>query len=390
MNILHTVELYSPSQGGMQEVVKRLSETLVQLSHSVTVATSKLPEREFNKLNGVTIKEFDIGGNFVKGVSGDIEKYQDFVRKGDFDIVTNFAAQQWATDAILPILSEIKAKKVFVPTGFSALYNPLYKEYFENMKGWIKEYDMNVFLSNDYRDINFARMYGLEYRKIKVIPNGASANEFSSNITGNIRKKLRIPQNCFLILLVGSHTGAKGHIEAMEIFKKARIKNTVFLIVANSFERGCTDYCKMHASLFRFSVKGNLSNKKLIVTSLNRKETVSAYKEANLFLFPSKIECSPIVLFEACASKTPFLTTDVGNSREIIEWTQGGMLLPTKKDRKGFSHVMIDESTRMLEKIRYDQKLLNNLAEKGYMSWKKKFTWERIANQYESLYKNLL
>jgi hypothetical protein len=25
------------------------------------------------------------------------------------------------------------------------------------MKEWIKEYDANVFLSNDYRDINFAK-----------------------------------------------------------------------------------------------------------------------------------------------------------------------------------------------------------------------------------------
>ena len=42
MKILHTVELYHPSQGGMQEVVKQISERLVKLGHEVTVATTKL------------------------------------------------------------------------------------------------------------------------------------------------------------------------------------------------------------------------------------------------------------------------------------------------------------------------------------------------------------
>ena len=44
MKILHTVEFYHPSVGGMQEVVKQLSERLVRLGHNVTVATSQLKE----------------------------------------------------------------------------------------------------------------------------------------------------------------------------------------------------------------------------------------------------------------------------------------------------------------------------------------------------------
>jgi glycosyltransferase involved in cell wall biosynthesis len=56
-----------------------------------------------------------------------------------------------------------------------------------------------------------------------------------------------------------------------------------------------------------------------MITSLSRIETLAAYHQADLFLFPSNIECSPLVLFESIASKTPFLTTDVGNAKEIIE-----------------------------------------------------------------------
>jgi glycogen synthase len=37
MKILHTVEFYSPSTGGAQEVVKQLSERMAEKGHVVTV-----------------------------------------------------------------------------------------------------------------------------------------------------------------------------------------------------------------------------------------------------------------------------------------------------------------------------------------------------------------
>jgi len=49
MNILHCVESYYPSVGGMQEVVKQLSERLVKLGHAVKVATRNNPDRNFTE-----------------------------------------------------------------------------------------------------------------------------------------------------------------------------------------------------------------------------------------------------------------------------------------------------------------------------------------------------
>ncbi len=330
MKILHTVELYHPLAGGMYEVTKQLSERLVKLGHNLTVATKKLPDENRQIINGVKIKEFDISGNFTMGLSGEIKKYQEFLINSDFDVITNFAAQQPMTDAMLSVLDKIKAKKIFVPTGFSAFYIPKYKDYFEKMKKWMKQYDMNVFLSNDYRDINFAREN--EVKNYVIIPNGASKDEFLGNIDIDIRKKISIPKNHFLILHVGSHTGKKGHNEAIKIFTGAKIKNATFLIIGNG-SNGCVKKCEFK-KILNFLPSYAINNKKLIVKSLNREETVAAYKEADLFLFPSSIECSPIVLFECMASKTPFLTTDVGNAKEIIEWSGGGILLPTIKNAK--------------------------------------------------------
>ena len=389
VRILHTVEFYYPSVGGAQEKVRQVSERLVRLGHDVTVATRRLLTRNSSVLNGVNIEEFNISGNAVQGFSGEVEHYQKFIFESSFDVIMNYAAQQWATDLVLPILNRISAKKVFVPCGFSGLYLPEYGDYFEQMKTWLKQYDVCVYLSNDYRDVNFARKCGTDNGVL--IPNGAGADEFDQKADIDIRAQLEIPPEHFLILHVGSHTGAKGHKEAIRIYKKARIRHATFLIVANNFGAGsCTRSCLRKEKLYRCNRLSRVLDKKILVKSLSRKETVAAYHEADLFFFPSNIECSPITLFEAMASKTPFLTTDVGNSKEIIEWSNAGELLPTLKFPNGYVRANVNASVDVLQRFFYNPEKRQRMASDGYKNWKTSFTWEKITKQYENLYIKLL
>lgn len=418
MKILHTVESYQPSIGGMAEVVKQISERLALLGHEVTVATSYNENRKSDNINGVKIVDFKISGNYASGIIGETEKYIDFIKSYDYDVIVNFAAQQWATDLILPMLKDINKKKVFVPTGFSGLYNPDFKDYFERMKNWMKEYDLNIFHSTDYQDVRYAKENGIE--NITLIPNGADEREFVEPNQNEIREELGINENAFLIFLVGSRTGLKGHLEAIEIFKKANIDNSVLLIVGNNIgaitnnllKSNFTFYIKNIKNINRFLQKiiynrkcdklvykfnnsnhRKIDNRKIIATSLNRKDTIKAFFSSDLFLLPSNIECSPIVLFEAMASKTPFLVTDVGNSAEIISWSNTGMLLPTniiQEKRYKLSYARIDESAELLQNLYKDNSLRNQMAESGFKAWQTNYTWDKIAKMYEDVYLNLL
>jgi L-malate glycosyltransferase len=387
MKILHAVEFYPPSVGGMQEVVRQLSERLAALGHDVTVATSHLPERESGLLNGVKIVPFRIRGNRVKGLSGDVEGYRRFLRGSGFDVIVHFAAQQWTTDAALDILDGIGAKKVFVPTGFSKLHSPEYAAYYDSMKTWMKQYDMNVFHSDRYQDVQFARESGVT-RKI-LIPNGAGRDEFSRPAGADIRSRLGVPDGHFFILHVGSHTGTKGHGKAMDIFKKARIREATLLIAANRSEGGCFRRCAGRARSYRFSPKRAIQRKRLIVSELSRPETVEAYHAADLFLFPSAVECSPLVLFECMASRTPFLTTGAGNAEEIIEWSGGGKLLPSVPGGAGAVRADVRGSAELLEWAAGHPEKRAAMAAAGHRAWEERFTWERIVLQYESLYGKL-
>jgi glycosyltransferase involved in cell wall biosynthesis len=420
MKILHTVESYDPASHGMQQMVKQLSERLVKAGHSVTVATRFDSNRKSLDINGVKIQEFKISGKDVTGYNADdleIERYRDFLLNSDFDIITNFAAQQWATDLTLPLLDKIKAVKVFVPVGFSELNNPKFSSYFESMKKWIKNYDMNVFLSNDYQDVNFARANRVD--NIKIIANGASAEEFVNDDSVNIKKKFGIPEDYCLILHVGSHTGLKGHREAIRIFKKAKIKKAVLLIVANSthndsklsyllkflfkitanlfsnltgksFLPACYISCLFNSVLSKISYDRFFKKKQLLVKNLSRKDTVASYMEADLFLFPSNIECSPLVLFECMASKTFFLTSDVGNAKEIISWSNSGELLPTLELDECLKICNVNGAATILERCVTNKAIFKEKAEEGFIRFTNNYTWEKITMKYESLYEESL
>ena len=419
MRILHTVKLYSPRIGGMYEVVKQLSEKLASKGHSVTIATLPLSKEDLEtKHPSLIIEQFDIKGSYAKGLTGEVEKYRDFVHNGNFDIVTNFAAQQPMTDALITVLSSIRSKKVFVPTGFNGLYLKEFRQYFKNMPEWMRQYDINVVISKEQRDMYFAKEHGIN--NITIISNGSSREEFEQVIPFSIREKLFISKEKLLILHVGSHTGYKGHQKAIEIFSKANTGPATLLIIGNPSPRGCFKECLKLAEIHNNSKLFKEKNKNIIIDHLDRIETIAAYRESDIFIFPSNIEGgAPIVLFESMAASVPFLATDVGNTKEIAEETGGGIILPTEKDvppentlkniikgkiksileyfdigtfhsDRGFVRAEIPGSVVILEKICHDKKLREKLGSSGHKKWLEKFTWEKIADQYEELYKKII
>lgn len=397
----------------MAEVVRQLSERLAGLGHAVTVATEQHPDRSEACLNGVQVLPFAVSGNAVNGFAGDVAGYERFLLDSSFDVVVNFAAQQWATDIALPLLPRIAGRKVLVPTGFSGLYSRRYRDYFRQLPDYMRQYDMNVFLSDSYRDRQFARKHGIN--KAILIPNGAAADEFLKPHL-DIRIRLGIPADHFLVLHVGSHTGLKGHEEAMDIFSRADIRDATLLIVGNEPQSGCGALCRTKAEQMNMSPQFGAAAKRIRVTSLSRADTVAAYQAADLFLFPSNIECSPIVLFESMASRTPFLVTDVGNSAEIIGWSGGaGLLLPSAPPaflpRYGslssriieklrimlgraddFTAVRADirASAALLTAVHRDAGWRATMAQAGFTAWHERFTWEKIALAYETLYLKLV
>jgi glycosyltransferase involved in cell wall biosynthesis len=368
--------------------VRQLSERLAARGHDVTVATTALPARVGTEIKGVRMAGFNTSGNRVRGMQGDVEGYRRFVLGGGFDVVMNYAAQQRTTDARFDVLPGLKAAKVLVPCGFSGLDDPLYRDYFAQMPAWLGRYDACVYLSDTYRDVRFAREHGLANGRL--IPNGAGSDEFEAPLSVDARARLGLRPDEFFVLTVGSHTTFKGHAEAADMLEASGLENAALVIVGNRADgTGCLRSCAWKAFSSRWRPSWRRRGLRILSVTLDRPATLAAYRQADVFLFPSNVECSPLVLFEAAAAGLPFLSSDAGNAREIAEWTKGGEVMDTRVDEVGLSHASIADGAARLRSLWLDPGRRRSLGLAGHGSWKERFTWEGITLDYERLYQEL-
>ncbi|RNC68871.1 MAG: glycosyltransferase [Desulfuromonadales bacterium] len=425
MKILLCCEFYHPSVGGVQVVIRALAERLAARGHQVTVATSRLTTRTFTTLEGVQIKEFTVSGNLVSGMHGEVGAYRDFVTSGDFDVIMIKAAQQWTFDALWPVIDRIPSVKIFIPCGFSSLFEPGYADYFRKLPGILKAFDHLIFYAENYRDINFAREHGIKH--FSIIPNGASEVEFAAQADPQFRTSLGISADDFLFLTVGSFTGLKGHLEAAKAFSLADFEDRPAALILNGNKCGGGNLglfstlirgigiIKSHGLkyLLKHAIKTSLRSvglkvgkddelllvlrsinsqqgKKAFITDLERQTLIQAFINADLFVFASNVEYSPLVLYESAAAGTPFLTVPVGNSEEIASWTQAGIVCPASRDSKGYTRVDPLELARHMELLVQDPATLQRLGEAGKRIWSERFTWAKITDAYEELFLRLV
>lgn len=499
MRLLFCCEFYFPSVGGVQEVMRQIAERMVRRGHDVTVATTRLANRDFVEHNGVKIAEFGVAGNLVRGMEGEVERYRAFVESFACDAILIKAAQQWTFDALWPVLDAIEARKVFIPCGFSGLFEPSYVAYFEELPAILRKFDHLIFYAERYRDVDFARKHGLD--QFSILPNGASEIEFGVAEDPTFRQRHAIPEDSAVLLTVGSITGVKGHRELLEAFVRLKTKRRHVTFIMNGNEppkpvvslqssqpvfplqpspqethelsnppdsvppgvltraklvlqnEGVEGICdrfsrrwhhytdpwsrrvrgiwriltqsgyvlrtegwlgvrvrlmhrigprlvrsglleRMPASIramanpmafWMAEARRDPDNKLLIVDDFPRDELVQAYKAADLFVFASNIEYSPLVLFEAVAAGTPFLSVPVGNAEEIAKWTGAGIICPAPKDERGYTRVSPEVLANAISEAVEKPEWLAELGARGHEAWEGRFTWDAITARYEEI-----
>jgi glycosyltransferase involved in cell wall biosynthesis len=352
----------------------------------VTVATTRLAGRARRELNGVHIEEFEVKGNGARAMRGDVSRYRRFVAEGGFDVVMSYAAQQWSTDALLDVVDDIPAARVLAPCGFSGLYQRRYRRYFARLPEQLRRWDALVFHGNAYRDIEFARNAGLD--GLVVIPNGADEREFGepAGRRARFRSQYGIPQEVPIVLSVGSHTGRKGHAALLQAFGRLPREAVLVLVGNPAGRRGCARACRRRAAMLSRSTHGS---HRVLLINPPRDEVIDAYFAADIFVLASEVECSPLVLFEAAAAGLPVLTVPVGNSREILEQTGGGVAVPAGRRRDGDMRPDPATLASAMSELLDQPQRRDQMGAHARAVWQRDYTWSKLAERYEDLYMRL-
>ncbi len=374
MNILICSEFYHPSIGGAQKVTQELSSNLSTLGHNITVATSlfdkKLPR--FEKINNINVYRFNISGNYVKGIKGKIEDYQNFLIKKRFDVILFYAAQQCTFDAAIPILEKIKSNLYLATCGFSRIKNLKYKKYFHILPSVMKKINCNIVHSNNYQDALFLKKNNIRNRIL--IPN-AAGSEFLSRNKKNFLKKFNIKKNGINILNVATYKFNKGQDLSILAFMFIKSKQDLNLIfVGDKFD---SKIYKIYLLLLKIFVEFFSKKKKIyFLKNISRDYVNSSFFDSNLFIFTSRLECSPLVIFESSAAGLPFFSLEVGNVKEISKWTKCGIVFKN-----------IFSLSTAISSYLSDKKKIKKLSHNGIKKYKEKYNWKKISLRYLNAFK---
>jgi glycosyltransferase involved in cell wall biosynthesis len=376
MRVLHTAHSYTPDVSGVAEVVGQISKRLASRGHEVHVATrgnKKLPREEF--LSGVHIHRFDVSGNAVIGIKGELDRYQHFVKSSSWDILAMHCAQIWSSDALFPILDEIKAKKIFVGHGFSEFLNPKYKRYFRDLAHTLTKTNAMIALSDLLEEKSFCRDNG--FPDPLIIPNGVDLAQWNEPSRG-LRELWGIGHSPWL-LSISNHSPVKGHPALFDVAKQVRRNNKdVVTTIIGGY------YAAEKSGLGRFGIKGgcwyrcrisaDLSGDVNLRWSVPREAVISAVQEADVILITSLREASPLVVLESAAAGTPWVAFNVGCVRENM----GGIVVDSPKE-------MADTIIKLLS----DPEERLALGKIGRKYVEQRHDWESVVSLYEKTYQSV-
>jgi glycosyltransferase involved in cell wall biosynthesis len=192
------------------------------------------------------------------------------------------------------------------------------------------------------------------------------------------------------LITIGNYTGEKGHRELLEVFRKLPVSKAT-LISAGTLKPhdGYFDAFEHQAWAINQSRK-HIGKRVVMLDGADRPTVRDALKAADLFVFLSNIEASPLVMFEAAAAGVPFLATAAGNNAEIAEWTGGGVIVKTHERPNGRVEADTKDTLWQLTKLAHSPSRRRELGARGRAAWQKSYTWEKLTGQYLELYASVI
>ena len=388
MRILIATFTYRPQVNGVANVVGAHVDGFLRRGHEVTVVTSYDERRAaMPRLPaGLKVVEFSISGDFRPhvGYRGQVEDYQEFLRRWDGDVALFHCTQSWATDLAVPGLAAMRCKKALVSHGAAWHRYPLNCQFPHGLGMWLagrlyfwrvvkmmKRFDRVIFLSaktnrHVYYDHLLAQRAGLDH--LEVIPTGIYLEEFDRQLpafrTAFGLKKQR------LVLSVGIYAPTKNQMLVLRAFLLANRPDTVLVFIGDKIN----DYAQELQRFYEQVGSGWKRGSVLFLAEQPREMVVAAFQAADVFLYGSAWDSGPLVVLEAMATRTAFVSTDVG----FVSERPGGIVAHNETEMAAALNRLLDDNV-----------LRHSLGEQGRVACERQFNWNAINERYESLVREL-
>lgn len=241
---------------------------------------------------------------------------------------------------------------------------------YDHHVGWINRYDRDLIAlldahigPNEKICQEYARR-GVPTERIYPIEHGVDVHEYdparySSERIRMLRRELQLPEDKRIVTFIARLHPQKRPLDFVELARRfANDPSVFFLMVGDGPLAGTVD-----AEVQRIGL-----------TNLERRPFYRPSRDifaiSDVIVLPSEYEGMPLVVLEAQAMGKPVVVTDVGNNREVITRTGGGVVVP----RIGDIGALRAGVLAMLNSPPDPQKLRQVVVEH--------YSWEQIGPRY--------
>jgi len=205
--------------------------------------------------------------------------------------------------------------------------------------GWIKLFLLRQFSAILAISEALAQEYlqsGFNESKVFVLPNCLDADLFhptsESSEKQQLRKKFGLSENLFICLFVGSIIERKGVDLLLKsfIYLSNEYSDLFLWLIGPSTRSDNPSLDQNYVNYLQQSLLQEHLSDRVLISGLiqDRQLMAEAYRTADIFIFPSRIEGLPNVVLEAMASGLPVIVSDLPGLRNIARFGENALVVP--------------------------------------------------------------
>ncbi len=185
----------------------------------------------------------------------------------------------------------------------------------------------------------YSKTFDLSPEKIKIIPNWINPKKFQLKETKKqLRELLNLPQNKKIIIFAHRLSPRKGADFLPELISSVTKGDpAAWFFIAGGGGGDLKNWLEQEL------MRRNLTSYVHVSPGIPNVDLPQYLLASDVFIMPSRQEGFPRVLLEAMAAGLPFVATDVGGTRDILNSNQLNYLVPPKNPK-----IFSDALTRLL------------------------------------------
>ena len=266
------------------------------------------------------------------------------------------------------ILKLLFGIRIIITTHGSDLHYLAEDRRFNGLIGDANRFAAAITANSDFTKKLYVEMFGESFRrKTKVIPGGVSLEQFKPDQkkVDEVNKKYNL-KGKKVVLFTGRLIKSKG---VQYLIKAASQIKGIVLIVGEGPDKKALQEEVAKRKLTNVIFAGYVGDKGFLH---------AFYERADVYVSPTVWEGFGLTLLEAMAAHTPVIASNQGGIISIIEDKVNGFLVSIRNPRQ------IGETVNMLFE---DEALSKKIGDEAYKTLIEHFTWDKVADEFETLYK---